>query len=190
MKDEHKIISKNDQFDYTHNIWNDVFSIDRPWIVPGRHPGRVDRRGSAIVSLLEAQAASQGLGAARHTEMNDYLLMNPYGTVWQVIDGYARGYISQDIFQRHHSWDQSFSYVPIQSIDFIVQGPVWTPSTGLVSNVYGTVAIFDVDANNNGYLYGFPSGYVFNAYEMDWGAIREIGDFDYYPMPLILETPT
>ena len=125
---------------------------------------------------------------SRRPELNGRLLIVPAGTVWQVIDGRARGFTSQEIFLKIHShkwksggYQYRVKYTPIQTIEFIEEGPPWTEALGLVRNSAGTVCLFDKDplVDPKGTLYPVPHPNAMYVYQFDWNKVRRIPDVEF-----------
>ncbi len=70
--------------------------------------------------------------------------MNPAGTLWQVIDGYARGFVSEYIFLRTHSWNNTGRILQVQNLQaFIAERPPFDASVLLIRNPAGTVCFYE-----------------------------------------------
>ncbi len=89
--------------------------------------------------LNVAQVATGGLalvGAPKRPELNGKLLHNPAGTIWQVIDGVARGFVSEDLFLRLHSWTRDYTVGSC--------GSAWPPRAGICAHIHQAVALMEV----------------------------------------------
>ena len=108
--------------------------------------------------------------------------MNPDGTVWVVLDGIARGYVSGELFDRVHGWrrrklycggplghqscswgwaDTVFHHIP--TISVIQEGAPMSLDSTMISNHAGTVFLFE-----NNTIRGIPSAAVMDKYQFNW----------------------
>jgi len=133
-------------------------------------------------------------GPAPRPTLNGSLLINSAGTVWLVVNGVARGYVSCDLLARVHEPYTSFpSFQPtvepwlqrrimgqrpqvhpadikhyfthIQSIDFITESAPWSESVRIVWAVDRPLAIYNWE-NGQGVLYKLPSALVRDEHKL------------------------
>jgi hypothetical protein len=113
-----------------------------------------------------------------------------------VVNGYAKGYISEELFLRLHYWvinvpptgapNPRVVLHPIQNIGFIAEKEPWSSSVGQVRNAAGTVCIYDVDSEYpNGRRYVVPSEAIHRKYQLNWN-VRLLLDDEFNNIPVSL----
>lgn len=150
-------------------------------------------------------------GAPPQPGYNGTLFVNPAGTIWQVIDGFARGFVSEALFLKLHYWQTTkvfnwgpwYNHIhrvdtykvqltPTQSINWIAERPPWNDDVQLVRNSAGTVCICETPRGEaQRVLYCVPSEEVMDNYQLDWDKVNLIADADFnsYAVRAILKLP-
>jgi hypothetical protein len=148
-----------------------------------------------LVTVLPPGPALTG-GKRPRPEDNGKLLINPAGTIWQVIDGKARGYLSGAIFEQVHFWTRSYTIgqcncppwqscscvhvteavalTPINDLSDYIEDPPFDASLCLVSNSGGTVCLFESNVKRP-----IASAADFDRYQFDWSKVRVLPDSVY-----------
>lgn len=165
-------------------------------------------RNEFSISPPEAQQqfVMQATVAERRPDYNGSRLINPPGTIWTVVDGFARGWISGALFDRVHVRRRYWCYgnnprvcgvtamplTAVQSVAWIAEGPPWNDDVGLVRNRAGTVCLYETPrGEDQGVLYALPSARVMDHYWFDWDKVRLIpeDEFNSYPVRVVLTMP-
>jgi hypothetical protein len=137
---------------------------------------------------------------------NGYHLVNDPGTIWTVVDGAARGWISAELFERVHYWEwcRWMGHNPryrvcsrvwlthVDNIDFILEMPPWNDDVRLVRNEPGTVCICETPRGEaRPVLYVVPSERVMDWYQFDRRKVQLISDeeFTSYGVRTVLTMP-
>lgn len=157
-------------------------------------------------------------GPARRPTLNGALLINPSGTVWLVVNGQARGYLTWDLLMRLHdnypkfpnfspghvSWVEKrvFGITPpppypdikkfftrVMSIDFIEEASPWSESVRLVWAEGQPQAIYNFEGGR-GVLYGMPSGIVRDVHKLSWAKSTKISVEEFTSYEMIVIEPT
>jgi hypothetical protein len=138
----------------------------------------------------------------RRPDLNGSHLINAAGTIWTVVDGHARGWVSSELFERVHFWRRNWTLpkpslseqgrivatrgseairlTQVASIAFISELPPWNDDVCLVSNRAGTVCLFETPRGESSpAFYVVPSEKVMNAYQFDWDKVRQITDDEF-----------
>jgi hypothetical protein len=142
----------------------------------------------SLAQITKAPASELESLAPQRPELNGKLLINPAGTIWQVIDGVARGFVSEELFLRLHYWSRSYtigdcgnlthaglcthnvqtvSLMEVPNVPaYIEEHAPFDASIRLISNPAGTVCLYE--SNTKRLVY--PAA-TMDKYQFDWAKV-------------------